>query len=526
MVGVPGRSKGCHTCLKRRVKCDETRPACKRCEKAGYACAGYERKLEMRFHTFDDQIEAGPSKTSKEPPLSRDNVPERLVLRSNDAQQSSTPLSPELSFVAFRENIQFSYLFDNFVWSSYGSPWLQMSAEGKLDALSLEACRAFSLSIFGRHHHQAEIEVSGAVHYDKTVRALSSRLSNVGAPGSECLIVPIMVLLMHASSTPDPQAAAFHIQGLLSLIQICGPERFATEPLRQAFESCRATLITVSLITKTRSFLEQAEWLNEPWAVCGEMNKNAQNRLVDILVHIPGFLQDQAQLEQIPSEHFRLDLIQRIEYQIAKAHNWRWQWEETNPDVAWEVDPEFLPSEQMLTQHRPIRKVLLFSSFSKATELCLYNAVLLFLLGLLWTLKPPAGNSPEPLRLSQSSLYLPGDIDSLVEPAVEICRAFEYQLLNVRKSHDSALFWLFPLGMASRALEDHFEYLAWIKSMLDASRITRGYGTGGNTYGFGFYKLPKVRRRRSPERPMIQPQYDSDSVKQLSDGSSSPEDFL
>jgi hypothetical protein len=256
------------------------------------------------------------------------------------------------------------------------------------------------------------------------------------------------------------------------------------------------------------------------------MNKNAQNRLVDILVHIPGFLQDQAQLEQAPSEHFRLDLIQRIEYQIAKAHNWRWQWEETNPDVAWEVDPEFLPSEQMLTQHRPIRKVLQFSSFSKATELCLYNAVLLFLLGLLWTLKPPAADSPEPLRLSQSSLYLPGDVDSLVEPAVEICRAFEYQLLNVRKSHDSALFWLFPLGMASRALEDDFEYLAWIKSMLDASQITRGYGSGGNTYGFGFYKLPKVRRRRSPERPMIQPQYDSDSVKQLSDGSSSPEEFL
>jgi hypothetical protein len=154
----------------------------------------------MRFHTFTDQMEAGPAKTSKEPPLSSGHVPEGLVLRSNDAQQSSMPLSPELSFVAFRENIQFSYLFDNFVWSSYGSPWLQMSAEGKLDALSLEACRAFSLSIFGRHHRQAEIEVSGAVHYDKTVRALSSRLSNVGAPGSESLIVPIMILLMHAVS--------------------------------------------------------------------------------------------------------------------------------------------------------------------------------------------------------------------------------------------------------------------------------------------------------------------------------------
>ncbi len=180
---------------------DETRPTCKRCERAGYACAGFERKLEMRFHTFEAQPGSGPAIISKELPSSRDDVPEAFVLRSNAFQSGSTFLPPELSLIAFREDVQFSYLFDNFVWSSYGSPWLQMSAEGKLDALSLEACRAFSLSIFGRHHHQVEIEVSGAVHYDKTVRVLSSRLSDVGAPGSENLIVPIMILLMHAVSS-------------------------------------------------------------------------------------------------------------------------------------------------------------------------------------------------------------------------------------------------------------------------------------------------------------------------------------
>ncbi|KIW76152.1 hypothetical protein Z517_10898 [Fonsecaea pedrosoi CBS 271.37] len=540
MVGVPGRN--------------EARPTCKRCEKAGYACAGYERKLEMRFHTFADQAEPAmpPStKTSKDPPLTAGGVPEDLVLRSNDSPPSSSAVPKELSFVAFRDNIQFSYLFDNFVWSSYGSPWLQMSAEGKLDALSLEACRAFSLSIFGRHHRQAEIEVNGAIHYDKTVRALSSRLSNVGAPGSENLIVPIMILLMHSSSTPDPQASAFHIQGLLNLIQICGPERFATGALRLAFESCRATLVgeleslpsrrmlssvnadvpssplqvTVSLITRTRTFLEQPEWLSEPWATCGEYNKTPQNRLVDILVHIPGFLQDQAQLEQASSEQFRLELIQRIEYQIAKAHNWRWQWEEMNPTVAWEVDPETLPAaEQILAQPRPIRKVLVFSSFTKATELALYNAILLFLLGLLWTLKPPESDSPADVRLSSpSALFLPGDVDSLVEPAVEICRAFEFQLLAAKSGRDSALFWLFPLGLASKALEDNPDYMAWIKSMLDISQVTRGYGTGANTYGFGFYRLPKIRRKRSNERPIIQPQYDSDLLRQLSEGSSSPD---
>ncbi|KIX09868.1 uncharacterized protein Z518_00949 [Rhinocladiella mackenziei CBS 650.93] len=505
---------------------DESRPTCKRCEKAGYTCGGYEKKLELRFHTFAAQSDPNapaPTKTSKTPPpAAKPGVPSRLVLRSNDNQQDTVP--PDMSLVAFKDNIQFSYLFDNFVWSSYGTPWLQMSAEGKIDALSLEACRAFSLSIFGKHHHQPDIEVSGAVHYDKTVRALSSRLSNVGAPGSEALIVPIMILLMHSSTTPDPQASAFHIQGLLKLIQICGPQRFAVDPLRLAFESCRATLITVSLITKTRSFLEQPAWLTEPWSARSDFHKNAQNQLVDILVYIPGFLQDQSQLEQSPSDQFKQSLIQRIEYQIAKAYNWRWSWEELNPNVAWEVDPEMLPSDQFpLSPSRVVRKVLMFSSFSKAAEIALYNATLLCLLGLLWTMKSPEEDSPSPITLSQTPLFLPGELRSLTEPAIEISRAFEFQLANVKRSRDSALFWLFPLGLASRVLEDNPDYITWIKSMLDSSQVTRGYGTGGNTYGFGFYKFPKIMRKKTNVRPMIQAQYGSDSIRQHSEGSSDDE---
>ncbi|KAK5260361.1 hypothetical protein LTR40_004310, partial [Exophiala xenobiotica] len=69
--------------------------------------------------------------------------------------------------------------------------------------------------------------------------------------------------------------------------------------------------------------------------------------------------------------------------------------------------------------------------------------------------------------------------------------------------------------------------------------ITRGYGTTGqNTAGFGFYKFPQInrrgrRRRRARgaahshadahgtvQRPMIQPQYDSETLKRYSDSSS------
>ncbi|KAL6912639.1 hypothetical protein FSST1_010399 [Fusarium sambucinum] len=43
MVGVAGKSKACHNCKKRRVKCDLGQPGCLRCAKAGLTCKGYSR---------------------------------------------------------------------------------------------------------------------------------------------------------------------------------------------------------------------------------------------------------------------------------------------------------------------------------------------------------------------------------------------------------------------------------------------------------------------------------------------------
>ncbi|KGO68399.1 hypothetical protein PITC_070240 [Penicillium italicum] len=37
--------KGCWTCKKRRVQCDEMRPACRKCSDRGLTCEGYEIRL-------------------------------------------------------------------------------------------------------------------------------------------------------------------------------------------------------------------------------------------------------------------------------------------------------------------------------------------------------------------------------------------------------------------------------------------------------------------------------------------------
>ncbi|KAH7330199.1 hypothetical protein BKA65DRAFT_53694 [Rhexocercosporidium sp. MPI-PUGE-AT-0058] len=51
MGGIPGTSKGCITCRRRKIRCDYKRPKCIRCSKSRYECEGYgTRTVYMHRH--------------------------------------------------------------------------------------------------------------------------------------------------------------------------------------------------------------------------------------------------------------------------------------------------------------------------------------------------------------------------------------------------------------------------------------------------------------------------------------------
>lgn len=53
MVGIAGKSKACHECKRRRVRCDFERPKCLRCSKVGRQCPGYERQTLFVNRTIE-----------------------------------------------------------------------------------------------------------------------------------------------------------------------------------------------------------------------------------------------------------------------------------------------------------------------------------------------------------------------------------------------------------------------------------------------------------------------------------------
>ncbi|GKU08037.1 hypothetical protein FLAG1_09615 [Fusarium langsethiae] len=89
MVNRGGRSKACITCKRRRVKCDNGKPHCQRCEKAGLSCEGY-----ITYEEFVDETKRFP--TGKPNNKAKSEEPQlQLAHRQQQVCRSFRPLINE-----------------------------------------------------------------------------------------------------------------------------------------------------------------------------------------------------------------------------------------------------------------------------------------------------------------------------------------------------------------------------------------------------------------------------------------------
>ncbi|GME36042.1 hypothetical protein GTA08_BOTSDO07470 [Neofusicoccum parvum] len=215
MVGVPGRSSGCHTCRARHIKCDERKPTCRRCEKSGYTCQGYKKPIHFLIHTAGGQPSSSSSgvptpSPSPAPPAGRGKLlakaqsnpsqqkPQHALARRKQQFAYYFPAVPQpLGLDGFMEDMAFSFTFSNLVYSSFGRPWLQLAAKGSIDDMSLTACRALALGFFGNSQHQKKIQDKGASEYGASLKLLIKDLSEVDRENAGKYIIPVMVLLMY-----------------------------------------------------------------------------------------------------------------------------------------------------------------------------------------------------------------------------------------------------------------------------------------------------------------------------------------
>jgi len=107
--------------------------------------------------------------------------------------------------VGFEDNVCGSYLFDNFVWRTWGNAWLRAASEAKMGELARKAVQGLAFNNFGRVHHQVELEATGNRTYGECLRLLAGELAKgdtVAPEDAASLLIPMLLMLIHSVCFP------------------------------------------------------------------------------------------------------------------------------------------------------------------------------------------------------------------------------------------------------------------------------------------------------------------------------------
>lgn len=284
MVGVPGRSKGCTTCKKRKVRCDEAKPVCNRCKNAFMLCEGYsspptvfvnETKRFVKWEPPGEQVQdlrtshgslalGGPIAFMMEFPYrqqdtsefddfdgSSDSSASSFVVLDTARSSTSPPSSPpsQLGLGAFRENIWVSYLADNlFPGGGYASDsWIISFIAADTTTVAYPTACCLGAVMFARSRQESITTAdmrAGALYYGKALHQLNSNLQHPDlcmAPAN--LAASLLLGVYELAMFKDGSGWLQHAGGVSRLIEMRGPESHKTEPARTYLKINRVPIV-------------------------------------------------------------------------------------------------------------------------------------------------------------------------------------------------------------------------------------------------------------------------------------------
>jgi hypothetical protein len=152
------------------------------------------------------------------------------------------PIPVTLSPVAFRPEIFVAFMRKNFVWRTFGAGWFDQAAEGRLGDLAQDAVMALCQANFSRAEQETKLTDESYELYTNCIGRLRTAIQGHTTAVTQ-LVVPSLLLMSYASSEAYSLDSRSHLSGIANLLPLCGPEMFRHQPLRNAFEACRATLV-------------------------------------------------------------------------------------------------------------------------------------------------------------------------------------------------------------------------------------------------------------------------------------------
>ncbi|KAL4914542.1 hypothetical protein BDW62DRAFT_219950 [Aspergillus aurantiobrunneus] len=226
-----GVSRGCETCRQRRKKCDEGRPTCNRCAKAGRVCQGYRSHEQLVFRHYTVAAPLSAPKTDQ--PITEPGV--ALFLADYVVQSTDTRVSR--GFLA-------------------GLP--PLLANGQPSSHITQATEIVAWASAGNRFNQPDLHSRVKTQYISRLRSFQGLLFScqVNAPTGEALAIAI--LLEHVA----------HVRGVCALLLSPNPP-FNLLSSTRLFQVANPLLVKQDQATQVRL----DDFLANSWAPLSEFQQ-------------------------------------------------------------------------------------------------------------------------------------------------------------------------------------------------------------------------------------------------------------
>ncbi|KAL4861883.1 hypothetical protein BDV12DRAFT_57300 [Aspergillus spectabilis] len=250
-------SKGCQTCRKRKIKCDQALPSCSQCRKAGWVCPQYGDAVERMFlHQDTDSFKRQQKGPCREAQILRP-AEEALTRTYRDGCQIAlwNDVPDEIRQSVNDRAIEYFLLTHTFrddgaLRGFY--EYLPTYGDIQADKELLTMLTATALAAFGNRFKHADILKQARHYYGRSLRLVNRALQSPIKARRDSTMISILLLNTFEGLTSEGRSSMVysdgHMRGELMIMSLRGPSLMASRLGMQLFLHMCRCLITYCTI--------------------------------------------------------------------------------------------------------------------------------------------------------------------------------------------------------------------------------------------------------------------------------------
>lgn len=301
-----GPSEGCNTCKRRKVRCDQARPACSTCSRLAIECTGYGKK--KRTIKFKDQTEYTAQQSQNHGARRRSKNVNEVASSHTESSSLLQPLDQPIALYAI------SFFFNNFVNIGRSLESTRGFVENILPIYSNApqtspialAVSAVSISVFSLCNKDYETHDIAAKHLSAALHSLRDSLND--PLGSKCdgNIMASILLQFHETlhAVVELRAAIpVHQNGAMSLIKCRGIQNFQHDTAKYLLLYVRSAEVCCAIREGRFVDAELLAYLGR----CNNLPSNPSLKLDKIGVHVANIQAEFIELGQESPEERQMN---------------------------------------------------------------------------------------------------------------------------------------------------------------------------------------------------------------------------